>query len=461
MTVDVALPAGGWYPRDHQMALWDYLTRGGKRAVVIWHRRAGKDEVALHHAATEAMRRVGNYWHALPMFEQGRKSLWNAVNAHTGKRRIDEAFPPSIRKSTNETEMMIRLVNGSTWQVVGSDRYNAMVGSGPVGIVFSEYALANPSAWGYFRPMLEENDGWALFITTPRGRNHAKAIYDHAVKTPKWFAEIRTVEDTGALTPAQLAETKAELISLYGLDYGRAAYDQEYFCSFNAGVLGAYYAGEMDAVRREGRIQHIEPIAGQPVHTVWDLGVAGDTSIWWWQPVGAQVFIFDHYASSGVGVEHYRDQIMKRRREFGWAPGLDYVPHDIKVLEWGSGMTRIESMRACDLKPAKVRMADVEDGMNAVRRLLPICVFHPRCEEGGVSALEQYRREWDDEKKAFRANPVKDWTTHPADSFRYLAMIARPAPVKRIPEPVREGWRIPPPEERVPRRAPVLGGLRL
>ena len=133
------------------------------------------------------IKRPGNYWHCLPEYNQGRKAIWTAINAHTGKRRIDEAFPPYTRESTNDNEMFIRFVNGSTWQIIGSDRYDATVGAGVAGITYSEWALANQSAWAYHRPMLEENNGWAAFITTPRGRNHAKALFDHASNNPNWF----------------------------------------------------------------------------------------------------------------------------------------------------------------------------------------------------------------------------------------------------------------------------------
>ncbi len=174
-----------------------------------------------------------------------------------------------------------------------------------------------------------------------------------------------------------------------------------------------------------------------------------DTSIWWFQVVGAQIFILDHYATSGVALEHYRDVISERHRERGWTHGNDFVPHDAKVKEMGTGRTRVETMMSLGLRPILVPQASVEDGRNAVRRTLPLCVFHPRCEAGGIEALEQYRREWDDEKKAFRANAVHDWTSHPADSFRYLALSWRPSPIIPAKEPIKlpSAWIIPPPRE--------------
>lgn len=451
--VSIRVPYNGWLPRPHQQPLWEFMQAGGKRALAIWHRRAGKDEVCLHHTMRAASLRVGNYWHCLPEYNQARKAIWTAINAHTGKRRIDEIFPQELRANTNDTEMFIRFKNGSTWQCIGSDTYDSTVGASVAGIVFSEYALANPSAWAYYRPMLEENNGWATFISTPRGRNHCFALFQYAAQSPEWFCELLTARDTGALTDEALAETLREYRALYGVDVGNAQYEQEYFCSFTAAVLGAYFAAEMDQVRREDRIMEIEA-DDRPVNRAWDLGVKDDTSIWWWQQQGGQILILDHYAASGVGVEHYAEIIESKAKQHGWKHGVDYVPHDAKIKEWGSGKTRVETMKVLGLNPLLVPMATFQDGINAVRRTLPLCVFHPRCEETGIAALEQYRREWDDEKKAFRQSDVHDWTAHPAAAFRYLSLAWRVAERREVAMPKQEGWQIPPPAE-------DRGGIRI
>lgn len=429
-----------WKPRSYQLPLWSYLERGGDRAIEIAHRRWGKDDVALHWAAVSALTRQGTYWHGLPEYAQARKAIWQAVDGHTGKRRIDVAFPHAIRETTNEQEMFIRFKNGSTWQVVGTDRFDSLVGAGPVGYVGSEHALANPSAWGYIRPMLEESGGWALFITTPRGRNHAKTMFDMARKSPRWYAEVSNVHATGALSPEKMQESLEEYIALYGEDIGTAQFEQEYLCSFNAAILGAFYAREITKLRAEGRIDPtLEPLPGQPVHRAWDIGVRDDTSIWWFQVVGTQVFILDCYSANGAGLDHYVDVIAERGVKHGWQSGTDYVPHDARVKEWGTGRTRVETMQSMGLKPEVVPVASKLDGINAVRRTLPLCVFHSRCEDQGIAALEMYRREWDDEKKAFKASEVHDWSSHLADAFRYLALAWRKEwkPKERGPSIVR------------------------
>lgn len=418
------------------------MERGGKRAIEIAHRRWGKDDVLLHRTAVAAHERVATYWHCLPEYAQARKAVWAAVNPHTGRRRIDEAFPRELRESTNEQEMFIRFKNGSTWQLIGSDRYDGLVGAGTAGVVFSEWALANPSSWGYIRPMVEENNGWAAFITTPRGRNHAKAMFEMAQQTPGWFAELSSVLDTGAMTTAQLADAQAEYRALYGDDIGQAQFDQEYLCSFNAAILGAFYAREMASVRAEGRVRETEAVPGYHVHTAWDLGMRDSTAIWFFQVVGREILVLDYYASHGAGIEHYAEIV----RSKPWLRGTDYVPHDARVRELGTGRTRIEVMQECGLSPRVVPRMTKLDGINAVRQTLRRCVFDPACEDG-LAALEQYRREWDDERKTFRENEVHDWTSHAADAFRYLAAAWEAAPGRRESGIIRPGIMLAPPPD--------------
>src|SRR3954451_2958960 len=168
-----------WTPRTYQQAAWDYLQSGGKRAYLLWHRRAGKDDLCLRWTKQALMSRPGSYWFLLPQQEQARKAIWRAVDPHTGRRRIDMAFPVGLRVKALDQEMLIEFKNGSTWQVLGSDNFNALVGSPPAGLVFSEWPLSDPQAWGYLAPAVEENAGWAIFNGTPRGPNHGKTLFEH------------------------------------------------------------------------------------------------------------------------------------------------------------------------------------------------------------------------------------------------------------------------------------------
>ena len=283
----IRLPHNGWKPRDYQRKAWAYLERGGRHAELIFHRRAGKDEICLHWAAIAAHKRPASYWHMLPMASQARKAIWEAINPHSGKRRIDEAFPQALRETTRENEMLIKFKSGSTWQVVGSDNFNSLVGSPPAGITVSEWALANPAARAYLRPILAENGGWQLYITTPRGKNHAHDTFRAAERDmaagKDVFAQRLSVYDTGALSAETVAAERAAYQADYGIQAGDALFRQEYLCDFDAAILGAYYGEEMELADSQGRVCEVGYDPSLDVHTAWDLGWSDDLAIWFFQ----------------------------------------------------------------------------------------------------------------------------------------------------------------------------------
>ena len=410
---------GGWKCRDYQKPVWKYLKDGGKRAVAVWHRRAGKDEFCLRWASVAAFEQIGNYWHMLPEAAQARKAIWDAVNPHTGKKRIDEAFPLELRRTTRQQEMMIEFVNGSTWQLVGSDNFNSLVGSTPRGVVFSEWALADPRAWAFVRPILLENGGWALFNYTPRGNNHGRTIFEAARDDDSWFAQLLPADQTGVFTTEQLRSEEQEYIREYGGDLGRSLFRQEYFCSFDAAVLGAYYALEMGEADAEGRIAGVPYEKGHLVHTAWDLGYSDHTSIWFFQMVGREIRMIDFYTSSGVGLDHYAGVLQSK----GYRYGTHLLPHDVEVKDLGTGRSRRETLASLGLNNIKVVPNQrINEGINAVRSILSRCWWDKTKCAHGVSALREYRSAWDEKLKTLKPAPLHDWASHPADAFRYLAM---------------------------------------
>lgn len=225
-----------WKPRPYQLPVLSYFARGGKRAVLVWPRRHGKDDVCLHLTAIQLLHKTGTYWYMLPQYAQARKAIWDAVDAHTGMRRIDWAFPKELRASTNDTEMKIVFKNGAVWQLCGSDNYDTLVGSGCAGIVFSEYALCKPESWGYLKPILDENDGWAVFNSTVRGQNHFTALAHYAKTTEEWFYSNVRASEAGVFSQEQLDKIKAEYIAQYGKDQGEGLFLQEYENDENAFV---------------------------------------------------------------------------------------------------------------------------------------------------------------------------------------------------------------------------------
>lgn len=414
----VTLP-NNWRPRAHQRKVWDYFEQGGKRAILFWHRRAGKDDVALHHTATQAMQHVGNYWHMLPEQAQARKAIWNAVNKHTGKRRIDEAFPLAIRKRTLDQEMLIEFINGSIWQVVGSDNYNSLVGSPPVGVIFSEWALAKPEAWSYLRPILAENGGWAMFITTPRGKNHAYNMYKGALGDSSWFAELLTADDTGVFTPEQLATERAELIREHGEAVGLALFNQEFNCSVDSAIVGAVFGEEMERAKQQGRIGEIPYRRELPVYTFWDLGFSDATAIWFGQIVGDYIHLIDYYEHSNKDLAHYVGVL--NAKDYAYAK--DMIPHD------GGNKTLLgqpeDVLRRLGRSPQVVpRTPDKLASIDATKRLFQrLRIDQTRC-AAGLECLTNYRWEYDKDKGISGRRPLHDWASNGADALQTLGMSA-------------------------------------
>lgn len=448
---DHVLP-NSWQPRQDQLKLWSYLELGGKRAVEIAHRRWGKDDVALHWTAVAAndvgyegcVGRVGTYWHMLPKAAQARKAIWEAVNPRTGKRRIDEAFPAWCRADFRESDMFIRFKTGSTWQVVGSDNFDNLVGSPPVGVVYSEWALANPRAWAMLRPILDENGGWALFITTPRGRNHAKRSLDLALSSPHWHGERLTAWDTKVFGRAQLEDIRREMIAEWGEEDGEALFDQEYGCSFDAPLVGAYYAKLMSKLEMAGRFTArcvAEP--SLPVETAWDIGYSDDTAIWFYQVIGREVRILDYYANHYQDIAHYAVVLKQRAERNGWRyhdkdplDAFHWVPWDAapKTLTSGGKSFMEQMWNDHGVRTRLVPNLSKQDGIQAVRKMLPTCWFHDANTVDGRECLINYQREWDEDRKAFKNAPLHDWTSHGADGFRMLAIaIAQREPLEKRP----------------------------
>jgi phage terminase large subunit len=439
----IRLP-NNWKPRDYQMAAWQYLERGGRHCELIWARRAGKDEISLHRTACAAFERQANYWHMLPEYSQARKAIWDAVNPRTGKRRIDEAFPHAIRKRVDNTKMVIEFVNGSSWQVVGSDNPDSLVGSTPAGIIYSEWALSNPNVRAYLRPIVTENNGWQIFITTPRGRNHAyttyKATESKMLAGEDAFAQILDAYEIGNLTPAQLEMELRDYIADFGEDFGRAKFEQEYLCSFEAAVLGAILARSLGIAEKEGRISDdvVYDPEGAPLEITADLG-RRDTATWWfWQPQVGGYQIVDHDSGWGIDAEEWAKRLKAKigNRRLGRI----WLPHDARAKTFSAKRSTLEifldefGSQHISMTPR----SSISDRVNAARVLISRIKFNATKCARGLDALRSWRYEYDEEKKIFSSDPMHDWASHDGDGFSYGCLImqqAEPPPPK--PEDMR------------------------
>ncbi len=439
----VSLP-NNWIPRSYQRAAWDYLEGGGKHAELVWHRRGGKDELSLHWTAVSAFERVGNYWHMLPQANQARKAIWEAVNPHTGKRRIDEAFPVEIRKSVQDHEMLIRFVNGSTWQVVGSDNFNSLVGSPPVGLVFSEWPLCDPAAWAYLMPILEENGGWAIFNGTPRGKNHAFKSLAGAMKAPGSFGEKLSAMDTGVFKPEQLERIKQQLIDTYGTEYGQSVFDQEYMVSFDAANLGAILGRALIQAELDGRISDVRGAydpRGMPIEISSDIGRRDASSWWFWQPCVGGLRVVDYDKDSGLDADEWCDRLQKRVSDNRYDLGRIWLPHDARAKTFAAKHSAVEIFigKFGAPKISIVPDSSKPDRYNAARRVARRTAWHATNCEKGLEGLGAWSFVYDEERKEFSKEADHNWASHDGDGYSYGALVLEEKIVEKKPEekPIR------------------------
>ena len=414
--IDVDLPHQ-FIARDYQLPLLKAIqSQGILRACEVWHRRSGKDKTLINLITAMSQSRVGIYYYFFPTYNQGRKILWDGIDK-TGIPFLSH-IPAEIIKAKNSSEMKISLHNGSLIQIIGTDNIDSIVGTNPIGCVFSEYALQNPQAWDFIRPILAENGGWAVFNFTPRGKNHGWELFKMAERNPAWFCEVLTVNDTGGCITPEMIQAERES------GMSEEMIQQEFYCSWEASNPGAYYAQEIRLAREQGRICGVPVESGLPVNTFWDLGMDDSTSIWLEQDVGREIHLVGYYENSQESLPHYVNWLQDWRNKHRATWGYWKLPHDGEARGRQSGKTDKDFLRelgfgnvSCAPRPYRK-----EDGIEASRQILGKCWFDAVACDRGIEGLSQYRKEYDDTNKVFRIKPVHDWASHPADAFQTLAI---------------------------------------
>lgn len=412
----------GFQPRSYQKLLIQARRDGVKRAVAVWHRRAGKDLTCLNIIIEEMQKRVATYYHLFPEFSQGKRILWDGIDGK-GKPFLSYFPKHEIDGKPNETEMQVKFKNGSIFQIVGTDKPDKIRGTNPFGCVFSEYSKQNPAIWNtIIKPILMENGGWAIFNFTPFGNNHGKEIYMLSKNDPVWFNQLLTVKDTKRDAPNEnglpvIPEEEIDNERKAGMDEG--IIQQEFYCSFEGFTEGSYYIKRLGEIEKEGHIGNVPWDPTLPVDTWWDLGIGDATAIWFSQSVGKEIRFIDYYETSGEGLPYY----VKYLKEKPYIYGCHHMPFDIKAKGLSTGKSRYDDALALGIRPILiVPKLPIDDGINAVRSILPRCWFdETKCKQG-ISALRQYHKEYDEIRKEFKAAPYHDWSSHGSDAFRYFAV---------------------------------------
>jgi len=397
-------------------------------AVIVAHRRAGKTVACVNDLLDAALRcelPEPRFAYIAPYFAQAKDIAWAYLKRFAG------VIPGAI---AHEQELRIDLPNGGRVRLYGADNYERLRGIYLDGVVMDEFGDMDPRAWSeVIRPALADRKGWAVFIGTPKGRNHFAEIWNQAQDKPdEWYSLILKASQTGIVDPIELADSRSVM--------SEDQYNQEFECSFDAAVVGSYYGKLIEKAENEGRIGNVQWEPQIPVQTWWDLGIDDSTAIWFVQILGREIRLIDYYENSGVGLDHYA----KVLKDKDYVYGNHMLPHDVQVHELSTGKSRFAFLAGLGVRGTVVKKHSVEDGINSVRSIIPRCWFDKVKCGRGVEALRQYRQEWDDKGKAFRGRPLHDWSSHAADSFRYGAFSVRPAEVewvRGVPRYVNDGPR--------------------
>lgn len=413
MQEEVIITLDKFKPRPYQLPIFKALEEDGfKKILVIWPRRAGKDMVSFQLLIRAAFRRVGSYYYVFPTFSSGRRILWDAI-CSDGTAVLD-FIPKEVIESKNEQMMRIKLINGSLIQIIGSQDFNkTLIGTNPVGFIFSEYALQDENAYKFSKMIIQANDGFACILSTPRGRNHLYDLYQIAKVNPKhWFTSFLTIKDTKHVSEEEI---QAEV------DRGELSWEmaqQEWYCDFNLGIEGSVYGTVLDRMRLNGQIGNVPWQPQYKVETAWDIGNEG-TSIIFFQSIGQVFHIIDHYEKSREQLEFYVNILNSKPYTYG----RHYFPFDMKITEWGGKkFTRVEKARQLGIKADIVDSVGLEDGIEYVKSSMSkIWIDEKKCEHL-IAALENYRYEYDTIRSMYKNKPVHDKWSHACDALRYACL---------------------------------------
>jgi phage terminase large subunit len=389
-------------PREHQLKVHELL-EGKRFAVVVAHRRFGKTVAALNHLIREAVlneKETPRYAYIAPTYGQAKRVAWDYLVKYT----------TPLGGTNNISELRVDFW-GRRIQLYGSDNPDSLRGQYFDGVIIDEVGDQNPKIWtDIVRPALTDRKGWCLFIGTPKGHNHFKELRDRAKKEEGWGLLEFKASETGVVDDTELKAAKNEM--------GEDKYRQEFECSFDAAVEGSYFGQILNELEEKKHMQEIPREELSRTFTAWDLGMGDSTSIWVAQLVGTEVRLLDYYENHGVGLDHY----VKWIKDNDYLKAEHILPHDVRVRELGTGKSRMEMLEEAGLEVKIAPRMGLDDGIQAVRRLLPRCWFNVPKVQIGLNCLRNYRRDYDEKRKIFYERPLHDWSSHGSDSFRYLAL---------------------------------------
>lgn len=415
------------YQRDTMRAI---ILEDYKNAVIIRHRRGGKTIEEVNTLLALGMKRVGLHLHSFPSATQARSVCFDAMD-YEGVPFLDRIPSELMASDPNKTRMEIKLVNGSILKWIGTDNFNSKMGSNAVTMIYDEYSLQKEEVRYMMNPIFKNNGGTQIFVYTPRGKNHGYDLMNIAKKDPSYYLQMLTVDQTfkhdgSRVVPQSIIDADRR----EGIP--EEIIQQEYYLSFDASLVGNFYGDHIKVCKERGRILDFEINTRIPVYTFWDLGGAkegsDETAIWFLQKDGANLKMIYYYETNLTPLYKFPNTLADIAKELG---GIRYAKHyapcDINVVEFGSGKSRINIAKQHGLKfevlPGHLWNKPKIDGIECAWRIFSRMWFHETNCAQGLRALNEYRKEWDNNRKCYKPQPLHDWCSHAADAFRYFALI--------------------------------------
>ncbi len=370
--------------------------------VLVLHRRAGKTTAAINHLQRDALTVPNSrYAYISPTYKMSKNVCWDIMKEYS-------RCVPGV--TYNESELTVKYPNGSKITLYGADNPDSLRGIGLWGVVFDEYSQQPGNIFTeIIRPALADHKGYAIWIGTPKGKNEFYKLYKNADED--WYAKLLTAEDTGLIGKEELADAKKTM--------SEDEFLQEWFCSFEAAIKGAYYAAELQLMREQGRVKLLPHDKALKVHTVWDLGVGENLVCGMFQKSGEEVKLIDTWRGTrDEGVLDALAIISKKPYIFG----SHFFPHDVQGREETTGKSRKEAIEALDYEVTVVPEIGVANGIEAVKRMFSRLWVDENQKEF-LETIPQYKRQWDESRGMFRDDPYHDFASHYADMLRYCAVI--------------------------------------
>lgn len=412
-------------PRDQFLP---FHNRSERWSVLVCHRRAGKTVATVNDLLTKALytpKERARYGYIAPFYSQAKQIAWDYL----------KHYAKDVAVKVSESALSVEIFNGARITLYGADNPDSFRGLYFDGVAVDEYGNCRPNLWSeILRPALSDREGWAVFIGTPNGPNHFYDKWEEAGQSPKWYRFMLKASESGIIKAEELEEMKASM----PID----EYESEMECSWFAAVKGSYYGSEM----QRAKIGNFPAISGIPSHYVFDLGYSDSTAVWRWQELGNHILVSLALEWHAKAIQFYIDWL-HAQREAGFTIGNVWLPHDARAKSLQTGRTIVEQFLSNGIRPKLVPNLSIEDGISAGRLMFRDFVFDEVGCYPGLRALKAYKREFDNEKKAFRDKPLHDWASNFADSYRYMSLVANrkvtaaePAPKGPIAVPVHHSF---------------------